>query len=401
MQARHMKILIISKSFPSSQFPSSGIFVKDFADTISLSNRIEILSPKPYTNKLLASFSPKWRDIGAIEPRTVAEKYSIRRPIYISLPRKILYKYAGYLYWIGIRRSFQPTEYDLIHVNWLYPDGYIVPILKVKYPKIPIVITIHGSDWYADNDNEKVNSLKGRSLFAADLVLTVGDKLRTDILKVYPDLTHNVVSVPNGIRVDSLDPKSEMETVHFKKGIQKKLLMVGNYVKLKGHIFLFTALKNLRKNGYDFDLILVGNNLEPEYLKYLAAQIKFMGLADKVQFHVSLPRESLVHLYKNCDVFILPSLREGFGLSLIEALAFGKPVISTRSGGPEQIVNTINGLLVPPADSESLFEALKAIMEDQVKFDARKIKAEALGKYSYSNIVAEIEKLYNQIIESS
>jgi len=271
----------------------------------------------------------------------------------------------------------------------------------MKYPKIPIVITIHGSDWYADNDNENVKTLKSRTLFAADLVFTVGDQLRTDILKIYPELAHNIVSVPNGIRVDSLDPKSEMETVRFKKGTQKKLLMVGNYVKLKGHVFLFTALKNLCKSGYDFDLILVGNDLDPEYLKYLMAQIKSMELEDKVQFHVSLPRESLVHLYKNCDIFILPSLREGFGLSLIEALAFGKPVISTRSGGPEQIVNTINGLLVPPADSESLFDALKAIMEDQIKFDERKIKAEALGKYSYDNIVAEIRKFYNQIIESA
>ena len=368
-------------------------------EEMSVTHDVDVLAPRPYTNWVLSFMSKKWKLISQIPPQFSTDRYTVIRPQFLTFPGKIFYSVTGLLYWMGVKRSKNFSDYDVIHVNWLFPDGYIINRLKNLYPRTPIVLTIHGSDWYGDAENERINQIKKQTLFRADQIITVGEKLKQDIAKKYPELEMKIQSVPNGLNFNEISLKKPRGVAPYKKADSTKLLMVGNYVDIKGHVILFRALNNILKNRtYDIELILVGNALDRKYFEYLKTCLRDLSLEQITTVFVSIPRQELYQLYERCDLFILPTLREGFGLSLVEALAHGKPVISTQSGGPEQIVNDTNGILVSPSNETELAQAIETMINNLHEYDASNIRADAYGKYSYSTIANLMTELYRKLI---
>ena len=105
----------------------------------------------------------------------------------------------------------------------------------------------------------------------------------------------------------------------------------------KGIDILLNAMSTIDK--LDYEMIVIGRNISAQYYKYLLKLKKKLNLDSKIEFKEEMTREKLYAYYRDCDYFVLPSISEGFGIVLIEALAQGKPVVSTRSGGPEDIIN--------------------------------------------------------------
>ena len=95
-----------------------------------------------------------------------------------------------------------------------------------------------------------------------------------------------------------------------------------------------------------------------------------------------------------CDVFVLPSLYETFGVVLIEALAAGKPVIATRCGGPESIVNDENGLLVAPANSDALGRAMRQMVEAIDRFNKDIIRSDCIARFSRQAVIEQLGRVY-------
>lgn len=172
----------------------------------------------------------------------------------------------------------------------------------------------------------------------------------------------------------------------------KVIGMVGRLEEFKGHVYALQAFRELDQEGYRFKYILVGDG-KPEIKRNLfqyAAQ-------NSLELEITGFTQNVENYYKKIDVFVHPSLSEGFGLVIIEAMSFGIPVIASAVGG---IINIINdketGILTAP---RSVKEIKNAVIElynnDNLRMKiASNGYALAREKYSYSNYFKIIKKLY-------
>ncbi len=143
-----------------------------------------------------------------------------------------------------------------------------------------------------------------------------------------------------------------------------KFLFVGRLVYYKGCRTMIEAFVQAAKGNSRIQLDIVGTgSLEPELKK----QTEELGLTDRIYFHADVSDDELIQYFKECDVFVLPSLQrsEAFGLVQIEAMAFGKPVINTKlpSGVPYVSLHGETGLTVEPGDAAELAEAMQYLAE--------------------------------------
>jgi glycosyltransferase involved in cell wall biosynthesis len=141
-------------------------------------------------------------------------------------------------------------------------------------------------------------------------------------------------------------------------------------------------------------LVLVGEG-EYEHDARLLAQR--LGLADHVLWAGKRPNAEIPLWMNTCDVVVLPSLSEGFGVVLVEAMACGKPVVATACGGPEDIVTANTGILVPPADEKALAQAMLDALSDGDRFSPAVIRQHAVDSYAYQGIAARILDLYAEV----
>ena len=148
-----------------------------------------------------------------------------------------------------------------------------------------------------------------------------------------------------------------------------QLLSAGEPSKRKGTLYLIQAMSLLK----DLNVRLhITGSFYPRnsYCRKLTKLIEHHGLADRIIFHGYIERSALIDLYQSCSLFVLPSLSEGYGIALAEALYFGLPVIATNVAAiPELITDGVNGLLVPPADPRALADAIRIMASDTKMYE--------------------------------
>ena len=147
-----------------------------------------------------------------------------------------------------------------------------------------------------------------------------------------------------------------------------RLLFVGRLVERKGAVFAIRALAELTQRGRSARLVVVGEGPEREALIALATSL---GVGDRVELTGALsPSEVRTH-YATGGIFVMPAVtdwkgeQEGFGMVIVEAMAYGLPVVASRSGGiPDIIRDGENGLLVPERDVAALADAIQRVIDD-------------------------------------
>lgn len=176
-----------------------------------------------------------------------------------------------------------------------------------------------------------------------------------------------IVVIPNGI--EEADPAEPVELAP-----RPAILEVARLAEVKGQRVLLDALARL-----DAHLVLVGRDLETDgaYERGLREQVDRLGIAERVVF--AGPREDVPALLAGCEVFCLPSFEEGLPLTVLEAMAQGRPVVATAVGGtPEAVVDGETGLLVPPGDVDALADALRSLLADPAR--ARRLGEAGLAR---------------------
>ena len=181
------------------------------------------------------------------------------------------------------------------------------------------------------------------------------------------------------------------------------VLTVGRWAaaeRYKGLDELLQATVLLRSTFPSLHLVVVGQGNDLPRLRKLAVDC---SVADSVHFLGNISRDELAACYAHAEVFAMPSTGEGFGLVFLEAMAFAKPVIATACGGTTDLVeNGINGLLVPPGDTQKLTEALSSLLiNDTFRTDLGRRGAELVRKnYRFEDFKIELDRILRELRDS-
>ncbi|MCC6018711.1 MAG: glycosyltransferase family 4 protein [Candidatus Verstraetearchaeota archaeon] len=334
----------------------------------------------------------------AVESYNDLQNYRHFCPKYFTLPIEVLRKRNCHLAMKSCISviSKNSVDFDLIHAHFL-ENGFIGAYLKNLYNK-PLIVTAHGGDVYdLPFRNYWYNSLARFVLSEADEVITVS-KFNAEKLLSLGVSSNKLHVIPNGYDERLFKPIPAIKA-RKKLGLplnKKILLSVGNLVDAKGHIYLIGAMSLLLRKRRDLLLIIVGSG---PLKKLLQSMVKKNGLEDHVMLAGGRRHEEIPIWMNASDIFILPSLQEGFPTVIPEAMACGKPVVATKVGGvPEAITSDYLGILVPPKDSESLSWAILEVLDK--KWDPN-IILEHAKKYSWSELAKQILLTYRKALNKA
>jgi glycosyltransferase involved in cell wall biosynthesis len=307
-----------------------------------------------------------------------------------SVIHKAYRRTLGFLLYFMKKRR----EIDLIHVNscgglFGFLDTITAVFLSRLYEK-RLVITFHYSG--TKSFLKKYELIVCPVFNRADKIIFVSSKQKEALLSLKKNKQDPVV-IPNGYSEEEIYPVP-VEIARARLNIplnRRVLLSIGNLEEYKGHKYLIQAMKKVVERYPDAVLYIVGKGSLEGELRSLSQTLGLEG-------HVILagggkPREEIPLWINACDVFVLPSLHESFGIVQIEAMACGKPVVATRNGGSEDIVvNSDIGMLIEPANVDALADAIATAIRR--KWDAYTI-IQYSRRFRWGVIAERIFAVYN------
>ena len=173
-------------------------------------------------------------------------------------------------------------------------------------------------------------------------------------------------------------------------------IAIGNLIDIKGYDILIKAFNQSQKNR-DAKLLIAGEGNARNKLQRLITQLE---MENQISLLGSLSREDVKRLLQSSHVLVSSSLYETFGITIIEAMACGLPVLSTRSGGPDTIFTIETGLLVKPGDIDQLAGGLKTIRENYPSYNRGVIRNSCITKYGKKHAINRLLNVYMNILQN-
>ena len=302
------------------------------------------------------------------------------------LPRIEIRFIGGLMFWADIVRELRKIKPDIVHAQSL--TSGMPALLSNKLLKIPYAIYGRGSDVYLPGWFTKLTA-KG-ILRNASAVIALTEHMKDAMQALY---SRDVIVVPNGI---NLNENAEREAEGGDPG--KKILFVGRLHPVKGTQYFLGAMKIVHQELPEAKLVLVGDGEEREHLETLTDNL---GIRECVEFAGRVPHERVQDYMNQAEVFVLPSLSEGFPVTILEAMACGLPVVATRVGGlPDVIEDGVNGYLVKAKEPSEIAEALlKLLLDEQLWETISKTNKQKINEYSWERVALALEKIYQGSIE--
>lgn len=257
----------------------------------------------------------------------------------------------------ALEELVEKEDIDIIHGHYLFPAGAAAVEVGNEHG-IKTYVTAHGSDMFEVYKKQPLmRSTIKKVLKSADVVLAVSNALRHEIIAT------GVVGISDKTRLSwnsvDINKFSNREDNSFKEeyGLEDKpiVLFVGNLIKRKN---VDSLLESKKIANSDYYLVVVGDG--PLYKK-LKKKVEEENIRDVI---FTGARNDVENIIPSCDVLVLPSFSESFGLVLIEALACGKPVIGSNVGGITEIITKDVGLLVDPNRIPSIAKAIDDMVND-------------------------------------
>jgi glycosyltransferase involved in cell wall biosynthesis len=157
---------------------------------------------------------------------------------------------------------------------------------------------------------------------------------------------------------------------------------------------LLRSLARLTDGGGDYRLTIVGDGEVRRECEEMAYEL---GIAENCHFRGALAPDALASEMSKCDLFVLPSRAETFGVVAAEAMAAGRPVVATRSGGPEDFVAPETGILVPSDDEEAMAEAIREVCAHLDRYRPENISDYARRRFSHQAVATQLTEIYEEI----
>lgn len=296
--------------------------------------------------------------------------------------------------WNNILDDIKP---DLVHINCCWMPCCALTQKWAQKKGYKVILTPHGmlEPWIM-NRNYWTKKLPALLLFQkhaiknADCIHATAESEKLNILKL--GYNNKVEVIANGIDVDSIKRKNSWER-------KKNILFLSRIHVKKGIEFLLEAV-SLLKSQLDGYTVTIAGEGDKEYISFLKSKTKELGIDKMVDFCGGVYGERKWELYRNADVFVLPTYSENFGIVIAEALASGTPVITTK-GTPWKELNTEHCGWWTEIGTDST----KVALEDFLTLSCEEVKKMGMygrilieNKYSTSKIAKEMFLLYKRLL---
>jgi len=287
------------------------------------------------------------------------------------------------------------TKVDILHM-----PANVIPL----FSPCPVVVTIHDltvltmpqnfTFWHRNYSRTFV-PLAARH---ASRILTVSEQSKRDIVEqlgVAPDK----VAVTYEAASPRFRPLSEREIAGVRQRydlLEPFILNVGTIEPRKNLLRLLQAFATLRREGFSYQLVQAGPR--GWLFDSVLAEVNRLELRDSVRFLGRVPVEDLVGLYNAATVFAYPSLYEGFGLPVLEAMACGCPVVTSNTSSLPEVVGQA-GTMIDPLSVGDLADAIQEVLEDRVVAqDMRQRGLERASQFSWQRCAEETLAVYRQVL---
>lgn len=303
-------------------------------------------------------------------------------------------------------RVFLREKPDIVHTNLYMANIYGRVVSRLAGIKT-VITTLHNPDYsYEDNGRWTFKIRKAMDKYTGQLCnkafIAVSNYIKKDFERHLG--FKNVVVIYNSIDT-SLFSKNDSRAIKSKRcelGIADDdivLLNVGRLHPQKGQIYLIEAFNLICKNSRRFKLIISGKGAIENELKN---RVNALGLKERVIFLKD--RRDIPQIMNICDIFVFPSLYEGFGIVLVEAMASGLPIIASDIEALSEIVrNGVDGLLVKSGNYEKLAQAICSLSTDKerIAYFARNAKERACELFDIKHNIRSLENVYQELAGSA
>lgn len=304
------------------------------------------------------------------------------------IPNRLLFTAKAYL---KIIAAYRKIKFDILHVHMserssIKRKGIVMSYAKKRGAKI--VLHMHGAEFevlYKQMTPEKQKSVRD-ILNLADKILILG-KYWSEFIGSLVDDPNRVVVVYNAVQV----PK----TYEYDKQ-SKSILFLGAVSKRKGKEILLEALKKKANVlSKDFDVKIFGPDVDANIVQLIGEN----GLSSWVKYCGWLGKEDKAGVLKTTAINVLPSYNEGLPMTILEAMSYGIPSITTSVAAIPEAVNSENGIVINPGSVDELADALEKICIDETyRFElSKRAYADAVNIFSVEKHIAQIQDIYKEI----
>lgn len=359
------RILCVTSNYPRWEGDSTTPFVLHLAqDLRALGWQVDVLAPHaPGTarSEVLSGVPvERFRYLWPESQETVCYHGGAlinlrKRPSnFLKLPALVLAE------WAAVARRLASRRYDLLHSHWILPQGF-TGVLSARTARVPHVLTAHGSDVFALR-GRALRAFKRYALEHADAVTVNSSATAREVQAIAPRV-QDLSQIPMGVRVDGVPRDAQAVKAiraRYRRHNGPLLLFVGRVVREKGVEDLLEAARLLAPRLTALTVLVVGEGQDRPDMERAAERV---GLADRVSFIGWVQPDELGAYYAAADVFVAPTRGiEGQGLTGLESMAAGTPVVATRVGGiPDVVREGETGLLVSARAPDQLAAAVERL----------------------------------------
>lgn len=392
-----MKICILTHTIPRYYGDPSAPFMDVLANALSdLGHKVTVLAP--YDSEIDLSYKRKYRlktfkyiFLEALHllgySRTLKGDKSLGIIVYLLSP---FFYFFGFL---ALLRLTKKEKFDTISAHWIIPNGFIAALVSVL-TKTPFTVTIPGSDIYLGGKNFFFKWMVGFAARRAAFVISDSSHYLDELYKLGFKPDRDIV-IRYGVDVAKLKSRSG------DKISEPVVIALGRMVAKKGFKYLVKAMPLILKKNPRVRFLMVGDGEQKAELESLSKKLE---IEQKVIFagrvlHTEVPK------YLNMgDVFVAPSIKDEKGnidaspVSMMEAMACGLPVVTTKFGGSNDLViSGKTGYLVPEKDAVSIAEAVIKLLAKRNKDFKKDVRKIAIENFSSKKIAQK----YTNCFESS
>jgi len=394
-----MNVFVIPSWYPNRKNPIAGIFIKelfDFSAEIktntnffiscwghdqyyfnikkpleALSNFIHYLKAKPALNQIKSN-------LFEIHYPTLTWSYHIDKGNISGLIN-------------AARKNFQTIErqfgkIDIIHAEVSFPAGYVASIIS-REMNIPFVLSEQMSPFPFPLfvKENKLDYVISDPLHKAKVLTVLTESHKDQLLKW---IDRKVELLPN--------PTDERKFIYAEPSSSIfNFFTLSTLAPQKGIDLLISAIAIMKERGYDSKKVhfRIGGDIN-KYPVY-KSQAEKLNVSDMITWLGMLSRSEAAKEFSVCHVFVLPSRHESMGVVCSEAIASGKPVVSTKCGGPEYVIDATSGILVENENVLAVADGMISAFENYTSFNHTKIRESFDRRFSRKVIIDKLEHIYS------